>query len=160
MLAQPRSALSDLNGTKPISQIEDKSQCDKLEAENAALRNQAGQMAVSAEFHKKKRQEQWNRERSSENSHHCDNAGSPPRKKVTVPDRSSQPYWTPTATAKVNMLLTQCPDSRLEDSPMVDHETHGRARTNLVRIPFKDAMQVETSEEEVQEHPSITIDTG
>ncbi len=47
MLEQPRSSLSDLNGRKPMVQIEDKSHCDKLEAENAALRNQVGQMAAS-----------------------------------------------------------------------------------------------------------------
>ncbi len=42
MRAQPRSSLSDLNGKKPMVQIQDKSHCDKLEAENAALRNQVG----------------------------------------------------------------------------------------------------------------------
>ncbi len=42
---------------------------------------------------------------------------------------------------------------------MVDHEVPSRARANLVQIPFKDAMQVETEEEEVQKNPSIMIDT-
>ncbi len=53
MLAQPRGALSYLNCRKPMSQIEDKSQCDKLKAENAVLGNQVVQMTVPAEFHKK-----------------------------------------------------------------------------------------------------------
>jgi hypothetical protein len=163
MLAQPRGTLSDLNGRKPMVQIEDKSRYDKLEPENAALRNQVGQLTASAEFHKKKHQEQWNRGRSRENSRngeHTSSTGSPPRKKVTVPDRASQPYQTPTATAKVKMLRTSYPDSGSEDSQMVDHEEPGRARANLVRIPLKDAAQVETAEEEVPEYPSITIDTG
>jgi hypothetical protein len=68
MLAQPRGALSDLHGRKQMVQIEDKSRYDKLEGENAALRNQVNQINASAEFHKKKRQEQWNQGRSSENS--------------------------------------------------------------------------------------------
>jgi len=49
MLAQPRAALSDLNGRKPPVQIEDKSKNEKLEAEIAALRNQVNQMTASAE---------------------------------------------------------------------------------------------------------------
>ncbi len=80
MLALPRGAMSDLNGRKPRAQIEEKSRYYKLEAENAVLRNQLGQMAVSAEFHKKKRQEQWNRGRSSDNSRNGEHAGSPPRR--------------------------------------------------------------------------------
>ncbi len=83
-----------------MAQIEDKSQYNKLEAENAAPRNQVGQMAASAEFHKKKRQERWSRRRSRKNSRHGENAGSPPRKTVTIPHRSSQPYQTPAATGK------------------------------------------------------------
>ncbi len=118
-------------------------------------------MAASAEFHKKKRQEQWNRGRSRENSRTSEHAGPPPRKKVTVPDRSlsSRPYWTPTTTAKVSMLRTSCPDSGSKDSQFFYHEAPGRASANLVRITFKDAMQVETVHEEVPEYPSITIDT-
>jgi hypothetical protein len=91
MLAQPRGALSDLNGWKQMVQIEDKSRYEKLEAENAALRNQVNQMNACVEFHKKKHQEQWNRGRSRENSRNSDHTGSPPRKKVTVSDRTSQP---------------------------------------------------------------------
>ncbi len=106
MLAQPRGAPSDLNGWKPMVQIEDKSRNEKLEAEIAALRNQVYQLNASAEYHKKKRQEQWNRGRSSENSRNSEHTGSPPWKKATVPDRTSQPYQTPTATAKVKMLRT------------------------------------------------------
>ena len=89
MLAQPRAALSDLNGRKPTAQIEDKSKNEKLEAEVAALRNQVNQMSASAEYHKKKRQEQWNRGRSREQARNGEQTGSPPRKKVTVPDRAS-----------------------------------------------------------------------
>jgi hypothetical protein len=51
MLAQPRAALSDLNCRKQTAKIEDKSKNEKLEAENAALRNQVNQMNVSAEYH-------------------------------------------------------------------------------------------------------------
>jgi hypothetical protein len=40
------------------------------------------------------------------------------------------------------------------------HEEPGWAQANLVRIPLKDAAQVETTEEEVPENPSIMIDTG
>jgi hypothetical protein len=91
MLAQPTGALSDLNrdGRKPMVQIEEESLCDKLETETAALRNQVGQMIVSAELHTKNHQEQWNRGRSRENSRNSEHTGSPPRKKVTVPDRAS-----------------------------------------------------------------------
>jgi hypothetical protein len=52
------------------------------------------------------------------------------------------------------------PDSGSEDSQMVDHEEPGRDRAYLVRIPLKDAAQIETAEEEVPEYRSITIDTG
>ncbi len=149
VLAQPRGALSDLNGRKRMVQIEDKARYEKLEAEKAALRNQVNQMNASAELNKKKRQEQWNLGRSSENSRNSEHTGSPPRKKVTVPDRTSQPYRTPTATAKVKMLRTSYPDSGSEESQTVDHEEPGRARANLVRTPLKDAVRVETTEEEV-----------
>jgi hypothetical protein len=159
MLAQPRGALSDLNGRKKMVQIEDKS---RYEAENVAQRNQVNQMNASAEFHKKTCQEQWNRGRSLEISRNSEHTGSPPRKtrKVTVPYRTSQPYPTPTATAKVKMLRTSYPDRGSEDSQMVDHEEPSRARANIVRIPLKDAVQVETTAEEVPEYPSITFDTG
>jgi hypothetical protein len=43
---------------------------------------------------------------------------------------------------------------------MVDHDEPDRARAYIVRIPHKNAAQVETSEEEFLEHPSIIIDTG
>jgi hypothetical protein len=75
MLAQPRGALSDLNGRKQMAQIEDKSKNEKLEAEVAALRNQVNQMNASAEYHKKKCQEQWNRGRSREHSRNGENTG-------------------------------------------------------------------------------------
>jgi hypothetical protein len=55
MLAQPLGALSDLNSRDQMVQTEDKARYEKLEAENAALRNQVNQMNASAEFHKKKR---------------------------------------------------------------------------------------------------------
>ncbi len=51
---------------------------------------------------------------------------------MTVPDRTSQPLRTPTATAKVKMLWTSYPDSGSEDPQMVDHEEPGRALANLV----------------------------
>ncbi len=78
---------------------------------------------------------------------------------MIVPDRASQPYRTPTATAtaKVVMLQTSHTDSGSEE--MVDHEESGRARAYIVRIPHKNAAQVETTEEEMLEYPSISIDT-
>ncbi len=83
MSAQP-SALSELNLNvkNRLVRIEDKSQCDKLEAENAPLRNQVGQMAASAEYHTNKRQDQWNlnKGRNSENSR--EHAGPPPRSRT------------------------------------------------------------------------------
>ncbi len=79
---------------------------------------------------------------------------------MTVPDRASQPYRVPAATAiaKVKMLRTSNSDSGSEE--MVDHEESGRARAYIVRIPHKNAAQVETAEEELLEYPSFIIDTG
>ena len=56
------------------------------------------------------------------------------------------------------MLRTSHTDSGSEE--MVDHEESGRARAYIVRIPHKNAAQVETGEEEILEYPSIAIDTG
>jgi hypothetical protein len=78
---------------------------------------------------------------------------------VTVPDRNQQLYSRPGVIANAKMLRTSGPDKGPENSLIVDHGTPGWARGNLVRIPFENVMQVESTGEG-QELPSITFDTG